>query len=113
MYRLVLKQVAQAHCSPVLTLLKWFMPDMVKMALPLLVTDLKCRTSTMRGEHQLIIQNRAVVLGNCLPGGKILKSQMKLTNRVKCFALLCSLSPQGFLFFSSPGKISLCSCFGQ
>lgn len=73
---------------------------MVKMALPLLVTELKCRTSTMRGEHQLIIQNRAVILGNCLPGDKILKSQMKLTSRVKCFALLCSLSPQRYFFFN-------------
>lgn len=90
-YWLELKQVAQACCSSVLIPLKWFMPDMVKMALPLPVTELKFRTSAMRGEHQLIIKNKAVILVNCLPGGKILNSQMKLTNTGQCFALLCSL----------------------
>lgn len=92
-YWLELKQVAQACFSPILIPLKWFMPDMVKMALPLLVTELKCRTYAIRGAHQLIIQNKAVILGTCLPGGKILNSQLKLTNTVKYFVLLCSLSP--------------------
>lgn len=72
---LELKQVVQACCSHVLIPWKWFMPDMVKMALPLLVTELKCTTSAIKGEHQLIIQNKAVILGNCLPGGEILNSQ--------------------------------------